>query len=162
VALGLTNKTGMGPECVSADACRESPFVSLSGKYSFRHGEFVDSNLERCTLGELRRQQSWFGINKGVRLEIEKPHFDLGEEDDALQPMPHRANRAFQTSFCERRARARAALRRCSWKPWVCRTASRDRNPGAPLLPGIRPVGWRERRASSACTRFGSFRDGCN
>jgi hypothetical protein len=42
----------------------------------------VDSNLERGTLDELRRLQNWLRVNKGVRLEIEKPHFDIAEERD--------------------------------------------------------------------------------
>jgi len=46
----------------------------------------VDSNLERRTLDELRRLQRWLCANKGVRLEIEKPHFDIAGEDAAAAP----------------------------------------------------------------------------
>ncbi|MGH7041153.1 MAG: hypothetical protein ACREFY_03360 [Acetobacteraceae bacterium] len=43
----------------------------------------VDSKLERRTLDELLRLQSWVRNNKGIRLEIEKPYFDIAAEDDA-------------------------------------------------------------------------------
>jgi hypothetical protein len=39
----------------------------------------VDSNLERRTFAELLSLQSWLREHKGVRIEIEKPHFDLVE-----------------------------------------------------------------------------------
>jgi hypothetical protein len=45
---------------------------------------------------------------------------------------------------------------------WHCRAASPQQSPAAPPPPGIRPAGWRGRRAGSACARCGSCRDGCN
>jgi hypothetical protein len=51
---------------------------------SARNLMLVDSNLERRTLDELRRLQDWLSANKGLRLGIEKPHFDIAGEDDAM------------------------------------------------------------------------------
>ena len=48
---------------------------------SARHLMLVDSNLERLTLAELLSLQSWLLANKGIRIEIEKPHFDIVEAD---------------------------------------------------------------------------------
>jgi hypothetical protein len=42
----------------------------------------VDSSLERRTLAELLSLQSWLRANKGVRMEIENPHFDMVDNDD--------------------------------------------------------------------------------
>ena len=44
---------------------------------SARNLMLVDSNLERRTFDELRRLQGWLRLNKGIRVEIEKPHFDI-------------------------------------------------------------------------------------
>jgi hypothetical protein len=47
----------------------------------------ADSHLERSTLAELLSLQSWPLANMGIRVEIEKPHFDIVENGTA-DPAP--------------------------------------------------------------------------
>jgi hypothetical protein len=46
----------------------------------------VDSNLERHTLDQLMRLRKWLRDKQGIRLEIEKPLFDIAGLDDPEYP----------------------------------------------------------------------------
>jgi len=77
--------------CLAGRPSADAPVTILRAHVqpcvSVRQLMLVDSNRERATLAELLSLQSWLRANKGIRLEIEKPHFDI-LEDDTTNPEP--------------------------------------------------------------------------
>jgi hypothetical protein len=77
--------------CLAGRSSADGPVTILRAyahpALSARHLLLVDSNLDRLTLAELLRLQSWPLANKGIRVEIEKPHFDI-VEDGTADPEP--------------------------------------------------------------------------
>jgi hypothetical protein len=77
--------------CLAGRPSADAPVTILRAyahpSLSARHLMLVDNNLERLTLAELLGLQSWLLANKGIRVEIEKPLFDI-VEDDATNPEP--------------------------------------------------------------------------
>jgi hypothetical protein len=53
---------------------------------SHRDLMLVDSNYERRTFAELRRLQQWLSAKRGIRMEIEKPMLDIGNQETLSDP----------------------------------------------------------------------------
>jgi hypothetical protein len=90
---------------------------------SLRNLMLVDSDLERRTLDGLRRLQSWLRVNKGVRLEIEKPHFDIDQKDeDPAGPETLPREPCIPDFILRAEGPPHAGLGRCLWRPWAMPT----------------------------------------